>query len=41
MALLAIIVVVILAIELSYDLPGNINITFSIVDNIILAISTL
>ena len=38
MALLAIVVVAILVIELSYNLPQDITITFSIADNIILGI---
>ena len=38
MALLAIVVITILVIELSYNLPQNIAVTFSIVDNIVLGI---
>lgn len=38
MALLALVIVAILIIELSYNLPQNITITFSIIDNIILGI---
>lgn len=41
MALLAILVVVILVIGLSYDLPQNINFLFSIIDNTILVIFTI
>lgn len=38
MALLAIVVVAILVIELAYNIPPNITITFSIIENIILGI---
>lgn len=41
MALLAIVVVVILVIDLSYNLPENIASTFLIIDNIILVIFTI